>query len=332
MSNPQRILVIKLSALGDFVQAFGPFSAIRSAYPDAHITLLTTAPYVDLVVRSPWFDTVWVDTRPKMWQISELASLSRRLRSGHFDRVYDLQTSRRSSSYFWLMGGPKAVEWSGIAAGCSHPHRNSQRDAMHTLERQAEQLRDAGLSIAPIRDFWQLDTLWLAEGVPSCALGMSLESVVLLVPGGAPHRPEKRWPAHRYAELAQRACQAGYTPVILGTASEQKESAFIQQQCPQAISLVGQTAIADVARLGARVACAVGNDTGPMHLLASVGCRSVVLYSFASCPALCGQRGPAVALLQQAKIEDIIVDEVIDNFQRLGCTFPALPDLSRFVS
>ena len=69
MSNVERILVIKLSALGDFVQAFGPFSAIRSAHSEAHITLLTTDPYRELAMRSPWFDDVWTDTRPKAWQV-----------------------------------------------------------------------------------------------------------------------------------------------------------------------------------------------------------------------------------------------------------------------
>ena len=98
-----------------------------------------------------------------------------------------------------------------------------------------------------------------------------------------------------------------------------KESAFIQQQCPQAISLVGHTSVADIACLGVRAVCAVGNDTGPMHLLVSVGCRSVVVYSSASSPALCGQRGPAVAVLQQSNISDITSEAVVRALKTLGC-------------
>ena len=48
-----RILVIKLGALGDVVLALGPFAAIRDAHPDAHITLLTTVAYADLMRASP---------------------------------------------------------------------------------------------------------------------------------------------------------------------------------------------------------------------------------------------------------------------------------------
>ncbi len=48
-----RILVIKLGALGDFVQALGPAAAIRRHHRDAEITLLTTAPYAELGRAAP---------------------------------------------------------------------------------------------------------------------------------------------------------------------------------------------------------------------------------------------------------------------------------------
>ena len=67
-----------------------------------------------------------------------------RLRSARYDRVYDLQTSSKSSLYFQLLR-PFAPAWSGIALGCSLPHRNRRRNHMHTLERQADQLREAGV-------------------------------------------------------------------------------------------------------------------------------------------------------------------------------------------
>jgi len=59
-----RILVIKLGALGDFVQALAPMAAIRRHHPGAHITLLTTDPFVELAAASRWFDDIWVDSRP----------------------------------------------------------------------------------------------------------------------------------------------------------------------------------------------------------------------------------------------------------------------------
>ena len=97
-----RILVIKLSALGDIVLAFGPFAAIRAHHPDAHVTLLTTKPFLDFTRHMPWFDEVWQDDRPS--GPGGLLRLAHRLRAGRFDRVYDLQTSGRSSRYRLLTG------------------------------------------------------------------------------------------------------------------------------------------------------------------------------------------------------------------------------------
>lgn len=94
----ERILVIKLSALGDLVLAMGPFAAIRAAHPDAHITVLTTKPYVDLMKASGFFDSIAIDRRPKLTQVREVLALRRFLKNGRFDRVYDLQTSDRQGS------------------------------------------------------------------------------------------------------------------------------------------------------------------------------------------------------------------------------------------
>ena len=136
----------KLGALGDFVQALGPAAAIRRHHRDAEITLLTTAPFAALARASEVFDAVWIDARPRPWQAGRWLALRRRLRGAGFDRVYDLQTSRRSGVYFRLLGPGRRPEWSGIAAGCSHPHANPDRDHMHTLDRQAERLGVAGIA------------------------------------------------------------------------------------------------------------------------------------------------------------------------------------------
>ena len=48
-----RILVIKLGALGDVVQALGPMAAIRRHHADAHITALTAPAFAPLLEASP---------------------------------------------------------------------------------------------------------------------------------------------------------------------------------------------------------------------------------------------------------------------------------------
>jgi ADP-heptose:LPS heptosyltransferase len=294
-----RILVIKLGALGDFVQAAGPFAAIRRAHPGAEITLLTTKPFAEFAQASPWFDRVWVDTRPKLYQPLRILALRRRLRQAGFTRVYDLQTSDRSGWYFRLMGGK--VEWSGIAPGCSHPHANPRRDFMHTLERQREQLAMAGIA-----EVGPPDLSWVAADTARFALP---QSFALLCPGGAPHRPAKRWPAVRYSQLAIWLADRAITPVLLGTAAEQAELSTIAGACPAVRSLAGETSFLDIVALARQARLAVGNDTGPMHLIAAAGCPSVVLFSHDSDPDLCAPRGK-VAVLRKSSLAELGVEEV----------------------
>jgi ADP-heptose:LPS heptosyltransferase len=298
---PKRILIIKLGALGDFVQALGPIQAIRRHHPAARITLLTTAPFSSLAAACPWIDDIRLDERPAWWRIPRWMAFRRWIRQAGFARIYDLQTSDRSGWYFRLMGRPHA-EWSGIVSGCSHPHANPERDFMHTVDRQAEQLAVAGIAAVPAPDL-----AWLDDAPPAVALS---EPFVLMVPGGAAHRPAKRWPAPLYGELANRLLASGYQPVLAGAAADRTAIAEIFAACPGALDLTGQTSLLQLGGLARRAAAAVGNDTGPMHLAAAVGCRAVVLFSDASDPALCAPRGGDVAVLRQAPLADLAVAEV----------------------
>ena len=135
-SAGRKILVIKLSALGDFVQALGPAAAIRRHHAADEITLLTTRAFASLAQQSGFFDKIEIDNRPKLFELASWAALRRVLRSGRFDRVYDLQTSDRSSLYSWLFfPAHPPPQWSGIAWHCSHPHANLRRDPQHTIDK-----------------------------------------------------------------------------------------------------------------------------------------------------------------------------------------------------
>ena len=298
--------VIKLGALGDFVQATGPFAAIRDHHPKAHITLLTTQPYVDFAAASPWFDDIWCDRRPPPWHLPGWWHVIRQLASGRFDWVYDLQTSDRTATYFRLMRRPLRAGpppcWSGIARGCSHPHANPGRNAMHTIKRQAEQLAMAGITRLPPPT---LD--WVDGNIVGFGLA---PPYVLLVPGGAPTRPRKRWPAQGYAALAQSLTARGFTPVLLGTQAEAAENRAIAVASPQTHDLTGQTQLADIVVLARSAAGAVGNDTGPMHVIALAGAPCLVLFSDASDPALCAPLGDNVAIVRAQDLAELSLAKV----------------------
>ncbi len=299
---PERILVIKLGALGDFVQAMGPAAAIRAHHREAEITLMTTAPYAELGRAAPYFDRVWIDERPGLGDPRGLWRLRQCLRRGRFDRVYDLQTSDRSGYYHRLMGPGRRPEWSGIARGASHPHANPQRDSMHTLERQAEQLAMAGIPKVPPPDL-----SWAARDISHFALPAR---PLLLVPGGSAHRPRKRWPIRHFAALAALAAARGVTPVVIGGAQEAALGAALTAHCPAARDLTGRTSFGEIVALAGIALHSVGNDTGPMHLLVVGGSAATVLYSAESDPTRTAPRGPGVTLLRRDNLWDLPVAEV----------------------
>jgi ADP-heptose:LPS heptosyltransferase len=305
----ERILVIKLSALGDFVLALAAMRKIRQAHKKAHITLLTTPPFKALAEASPYFNEVETDGRPR--SLSDWLALRRRLRAAQYDRVYDLQTSAQSSRIFQSLR-PSPPPWSGIAFGCSLPHRNPQRNFMHTLERQADQLKEAGIwpdaptepGTAPSPD---LSWIWAADRRSPKMPGT--RPYALLVPGGSAHRLDKRWPVEKYAALAKRLYAQGLDSVIIGGPQEAELAHRIQREAPRARDLTGRTDFAQVAKLGARAAIAIGNDTGPLHLAAAAGAPTVVLFSSASDPALSAPRGN-VTSLQEADLAALDVAKV----------------------
>ena len=298
-----RVLVIRLGALGDFVLSLGPMAAIRRHHPKARITLLTTPPFASLGRAMPYCDEVMTDERAPWWKPWAVFGLARRLRRADFQRVYDLQTSGRTARYWQAMGRP---EWSGHAAGASHAHRDAARDMLHTVERQKAQLRLAGIDDVPAADL-----SWVAADVRRFGVK---SPYVLFAPGGSAHRPRKRWPAEKFTALARSFVRLGITPVLIGGAAEAEVLGEIARHVPEGIHLGGKTSFEEIAVLARRALGAIGNDTGPMHLIAAAGAPALVLFSAESDPDLCaprsGAQGGKVTVLRRPDLVALSVAEV----------------------
>ena len=301
--NPEHILIIKLGALGDVIQALGPMRAIREHHSKAHITCMTTAPFRDLINQSGYCDSIWEHSRPSNVDLLGWMALRKQFKLHAVDRVYDLQTSSRSNRLYKLLWPGPYPEWSGNAAGCSLPHKNPARDTMHTVERQAEQLRDAGIPYTPQPSL---------EGLGDSISHLDLPSTYcLVVPGGAAHRPDKRWPTASYRELMGHLTSIGITPIIVGTKSETDLAHEISDHLDGVVNLVDRTSLLELIKLTKGAQFAIGNDSGPMHIASVAGIPSIVLYSHASDPKLCAQRGSSVKILRKPSLDELSVDEVI---------------------
>ena len=299
----KRILVIKLGALGDFTLAMAAFQAIRRQHPQAQITLMTTEPFRELAAASPWFDQIIIDektaTLPGLWR------WRRQLLAAKYSRIYDLQTSSRSNLYYKLLW-PRRPEWNGNASGCSHPDPTPVRSAVHAAQLRVNQLQAAGIAEVP-----PADLSWLGSRLQAPSFQALPTRFALLVPGAAPHRPAKRWPAERYAELAGRLAAQGIAALIIGTVSEKAIAQAITKAVPSAIDLTSQTTLFDIASLARLALVAIGNDTGPMHLIAGVNCPSLVLFCTVEAdPVHSSPVGKTVEIIARPDLTTLPVDDV----------------------
>lgn len=304
-AQSEDILVIKLGALGDFVQALGPMAAIRRHHPKARITLLTTKPFEGFAQECGYFDHIWLDEKPRWYQFSAWASLKSRFESARFSRVYDLQNNDRTSFYFRLLR--KKPEWVGAARGASHRNDSAQRTSGHAFDGHMQTLALAGVKGVEID---RLD--WIKANISAFPLE---RPYILIVPGASPQHPYKCWPAERYGRLARLLRETGYQPVILGTATEKAASEIILKECPGTLDLTGQTSLAQVAVLAKGAAACVGNDTGPMHLIAATGCPSLALFSPHSNPIRHRPYGAAVEVLQAKDLQQLKPEKVLKHMR-----------------
>ncbi|MCB1556127.1 MAG: glycosyltransferase family 9 protein [Alphaproteobacteria bacterium] len=297
MAPHENILVIKLGALGDFIQALGAMAGIRRHHPAARITLLTTPPFVALAEKSGYVDQVMVDRRPKWWDGAGWLSLARRLNDGRFSRVYDLQNNDRTALYFRLFRKRKRLEWVGAAPGASHQNVSPERTKGHSFDGHVQTLALAG-----IRDLLFDDLSWMESDLTRFNIP---RPYVLMVPGCAPQHPHKRWPAAFYAALACSLTRDNYHIAVVGSKDESPLAATICEACPAAMDLTGQTDLWDLPALARGAAGSVGNDTGPMHIIGATGCPSLVLFSKAGNPARHAPKGACVAVLQEPDLADL---------------------------
>lgn len=302
----QNILVIKLGALGDFIQALGPMAAIRKAHSDAKITLLTTKPFKGFAEQCGYFDDIWLDSRPRLFGFSDWIALRRKLNDGNFSRIYDLQNNDRTSFYFRLLKNPRP-EWVGIAKGASHRNESPERTAGHAFDGHVQTLGLAG-----IKDIQIDDLAWMEADISAFDLQ---PPYVLLVPGSAPQHPQKRWPAAHYALAAQALLKQGCQPVLLGADGEKEINSEIVRQCSGALDLSGRTSLAQIVVMARGAAFCIGNDTGPVHLIAASGCPCIVLFSAHSNPARHAPKGAHVQVMQKENLVDLDPQDVIRNIR-----------------
>lgn len=321
MKPTSRILVIKLGPVGDFVLSLSAMKRIREAHRGSHITLLTTPQFDSLAKACPYFDQVEPHGEPE--GMGDGLAVIGWMRRSKFERIYDLTGNKRTNGYFNALK-PFPPAWSGPASGAKFQTRTAGRERMHLLEREADQLRTAGIwpdapverGLAPPPDLsWILRKAPEPRPVPGQA---APRPVVLLAPGGSTD-PNKLWPIDNYGVLAAHLRERGFDIVVVGSPEESALARAIQRHASHARDLTGRTDLAQIAVWGARARLAIGNDSGALHLMAAAGAPTIALFSAASDPDVSGPRG-YVAILTARSLKDLSVAQVAQAAATLAPT------------
>lgn len=325
----RRILIIKLSALGDFVQSFGAMRVIRESHASAVITLLTTKPYEELAQKCPYVDIVETDGRPK--NFFEIISLLDRIHKSNYDVVYDLMGNKRTGSYFralkWVFRGGTPL-WNGTVKGCAYYYPNELRVKTHTIERFCAQLERAGIipsGTSLTKDVPFPDLSWIHKEfgqLPShqpAYFGLT-SPFALIIPGASGRY--KCWSAENYAKIASKIANSDIQPVLIGSALENDIGQLITSSEPRAKSLIAQTDLFQLVSLASKADFAIGNDTGPMHVATLSGASAVVLFATSiSTPEIHAPRacnGKNVTYVQAPTFDDIEEQKVWDAIKNLN--------------
>lgn len=323
----KNVLVIKLSALGDFVLALGAMKAVREFHPSARITLLTTPPYEEFARFCPYFDAVETDGRPEGMKAT--AALIQRIKKADYDIIYDFHTSGRTKNYFTALSrGGRAPLWSGHHEKAAFFHDNPARGSMHTIDRLAEQLEVAGVApggrwlgrSAPFPDLsWVRPKLGNTPRLNPAYFGLTIP-YMLMIPGASEHREAKRWPVENYAALARRLADAGIMPAIIGGKAEGPIAQEIVRKEGRAKSLTTRTDLFQVVTLAETALFVVGNDTGPMHMATLAGAPGVALFALTeSNPDHSAPRGPKPVIVNSAPtLDQLSVDDVWQSIRAMG--------------
>ncbi|HEU5318579.1 MAG TPA: glycosyltransferase family 9 protein [Chloroflexota bacterium] len=339
----RKLLVIKPAAHGDILFASASITALRRGYPRAELTLAVGQWFVELAQGIPGVDRIFdlgPFGTPGRYGPLEIVRAARRLRAEAFDVAVVLDRSPKVAIAPWLAGIRHRAGIDSSGRGFANTIRVPWDRPRHEVELMLDVVRALGapvenphLSYVPSEDHLRYADRLMQEwdligGAP----------VAVVHPGGASNAgmtmPSKRWPAARFAALADRlVVEAGARVVVVGHGTDAPIARQMRVAMKQpSVDLVGQTSIGQLAALLRRADLYVGNDSLPLHLGVAVGTPVIGIFGPTD-PAIngpyraagaalvdenaCSQRrpfvpGPLAACADCTCIQRVTVDRAFD--------------------
>jgi lipopolysaccharide heptosyltransferase II len=285
--TPQRILVIKLSSLGDIVHALPAVSVLRQRFPHARLTWLVKEVWAPILEGNPDIDDILsVNVSWQNWP-----TIIRTLRSGQFDLVVDFQGLFRSGILGALTGAQTRVGFARAREGATWfythlvPLPEAKPSTWRLLEVHAVDRNLAittflgGHSSTPMFHLpeFSADRL-IIETMLHDANVQDHEHLIALAPWT--RSVMKSWPLRRFGDLATELVKWPNTRVvILGGPSEIAAAGQFDRLVPQGlVNLVGRLSLRQLPSLLRRMHLLIGNDSAPLHLAAGVGIPVLAIF------------------------------------------------------
>lgn len=292
-NTARRVLCVRLDSIGDVLMTTPALRAVRTLASVEHITLLTSAGGAEAGRLVPEVDQVWTGEVAWLKHTPMRASpaydleLIRRIQDAQFDAaiIFTVLTQNPlpSAMMCYLAGVPLRL------AHCrENPYQlltdwvidtESMATARHEVTRQLDLVQTIGATTSDdrlslrisdaVRESMRgwLETRGLAESRRWCVLH----------PGAT--APSRRYPREQYAQVARSLIQQGFQLVVSGDWDEAELVSAVTKDCTQAIPLVGQFDVEQLAALIDAAPILLTNNTGPAHIAAAVGTPVVDLYA-----------------------------------------------------
>lgn len=280
-----RILIVRLSALGDIVHALPVLAALRDHRPDVEVDWLVDARYAGIfehvegirrriVVRAPAAAAApgsvsFAGTRG-------LVGAVRDLRAQQYDVALDLQGLIKSAALAGLAGAKRVVGFPAPHlrepyAAWFYDETADVPEGAHIIRKNLSVLPAIGIDGSRVRFPIRVPASRVADAASSHG------RFALINAGGG--WPNKRWAPSRFGELAARLSREhGLRPLVLWGRGEESLAADVVGHSEGTAEVLPPTDLGDVLALASRAALVVSGDTGPLHLAAAIGAPIVGIY------------------------------------------------------
>jgi heptosyltransferase I len=296
-----RILIVRLTAIGDVIHGIPVLCALRAALPNAFLAWIAEGNAGDVLDGHPALDEL-IRVPRRYWKSPRAVwAMRRRLRELRFDITLDMQCLTKSAVTAWLSGAGRRIGKSGEhGRELSRLLNNELVEAggAHVIEHYLSMLRALDIRSPAVRfDLYERpNDARVADDFLRTA-GLVGQRFAILNPGAG--WPSKIWPAERYGELAQHLFRKhGLRSISAwGTAQEKPLAEAIVIASSGHALVAPPTSMLELGALCRRAALFVGSDTGPMHLAAAVGTPTISMHG-PSRADWCGAYGPQNVRMQ----------------------------------